>query len=207
MLARRFGARVALLWVFADPEVLGRRQRQRHADQDTSVKVALPQPQVCPHVLVDTSSVREEDMKATAVDAVTRAFSTTQSGRVLCAGHVCVDVVLEGCGELGSREGYCEVASTRFAAGGSVANCASTLASLETYGVDAHCSVAADAFGRFLLDYFPTARPRAGQRRPRGAYAPSTGVQYVRVHVHVHVLHVCALTSYPRVGWGGPIHS
>ena len=67
---------------------------------------------------------------------------------------MCVDVVLEGCGELGSREGYCEVQSTRLAAGGSVANCASTLASLETYGVDAHCCVGDDAFGRFLLDYF-----------------------------------------------------
>jgi sugar/nucleoside kinase (ribokinase family) len=119
------------------------------------VKVTLPQPPLCPHVLVDTTSIQQAEMRSTAVDAVTRAFSTTQtSGRVLCAGHVCVDVVLEGCGELSSREGYCEVQSTRLAAGGSVANCASTLASLETYGVDAHCSVGDDAFGRFLLDYF-----------------------------------------------------
>jgi sugar/nucleoside kinase (ribokinase family)/predicted kinase len=154
-LARRFGARVALLWVFADPEALARRQRQRNADQDTSVKVTLPKPPACAHVLVDTSSIQEADMKTLAVDAVARAFSAEMTtGRVLCAGHVCVDVVLEGCGELESREGYCEVQSTRLAAGGSVANCASTLASLETYGVDAHCSVGDDAFGRFLLDYF-----------------------------------------------------
>ena len=187
-LSKRFGARAALLWVFADPEVLARRQRRRNADRDTSVKVTLPQPPLCPHVLVDTSSVQEADMKATAVDAVTRAFST-KKGRVLCAGHVCVDVVLEGCGELGSREGYCEVASTRLAAGGSVANCASTLASLETYGVDAHCCVGDDAFGRFLLDYFrqhsvgtthinvnekhPSSRP-AYRSTGRTASAPST---------------------------------
>ena len=154
-LSNRFGARVALLWVVADPEALARRQQARAADQDTSVKVTLPKPPACAHVLVDTSSVREADMKATALDAVTRAFSAERTtGRVLCAGHVCVDVVLEGCGELESREGYCEVQSTRLAAGGSVANCASTLASLETYGVDAHCAVGDDAFGRFLLDYF-----------------------------------------------------
>ena len=51
-------------------------------------------------------------------------------------------------------EAKAEFAFRFLAAGGSVANCASTLASLETYGVDAHCSVGDDAFGRFLLDYF-----------------------------------------------------
>ena len=117
-----------LLWVFADPEVLARRQRRRNADRDTSVKVTPPARPKCPHVLVDTTSVPEAEMRPTAIDAVTRAFST-KKGRVLCAGHVCVDVVLEGCGELGSREGYCEVQSTRLAAGGSVAT-APTLASL-----------------------------------------------------------------------------
>ena len=117
-LSNRFGARVTLLWVVADPEALARRQQARAADQDTSVKVTLPKPPACAHVLVDTSSVQEAEMKATALDAVTRAFSAEKTtGRVLCAGHVCVDVVLEGCGELGSREGYCEVQSTRLAAG------------------------------------------------------------------------------------------
>ena len=76
-------ARAALLWVLPTPrsgEAPAATERRPH----TSVKVTLPaakSPRARGH------DFDQKLMKAAAVDAVTRAFSSAKEG--LCAGHVC----------------------------------------------------------------------------------------------------------------------
>ena len=173
-LEKRFEARVALVWVVAAPDVLRARQLKRGADQDTSLLLALPQGPACPCVTVDTSRADEADLAQITGAALEETFAQTRRARVLCAGHACVDVVLEGCNELESREGYCAVESTRLAAGGSVANCGSTLAALENYGVDAHCALGKDAFGAFLLDFLREKNVGTSHVRVDARYPTST---------------------------------
>lgn len=71
--------------------------------------------------------------------------------RVVCAGHACMDVVMDQCEELSSREGYAAVERFHLTPGGAVSNVAMQLASLGV-SVDAMTVLGNDDFGRLLRE-------------------------------------------------------
>jgi hypothetical protein len=70
---------------------------------------------------------------------------------VVCAGYACVDVVMEQCDELPSREGHASVERFSLAAGGAVSNTGVALARLGVR-VEAMTTVGDDDFGALLLE-------------------------------------------------------
>ena len=70
---------------------------------------------------------------------------------VVCAGHACIDVILRGCDEMPTREGYAAVDRVALAPGGAVSNTAMQLGAL---GVPVHAMtiVGDDDFGSLLTN-------------------------------------------------------
>jgi sugar/nucleoside kinase (ribokinase family) len=79
---------------------------------------------------------------------------------VVCAGHACIDVVMEQCDELSSREGYAAVERFQLTPGGAVSNTAMQLASLGVT-VEAMTVLGNDDFGRLLREAWRQAGVRA----------------------------------------------
>jgi len=97
--------------------------------------------------------------------------------RVLCAGHACMDVVLENCDELETREGYASVEKFGLRPGGAVSNVAMQLAALAgtrsgvaengalsaaatskpVFAVDACTTIGRDGLGTLLLEAWRSA--------------------------------------------------
>jgi sugar/nucleoside kinase (ribokinase family) len=75
----------------------------------------------------------------------------TGGGGVICAGHACIDVVMERCDELSSREGYADVERFRLTPGGAVSNTAMQLAALGV-PVEAMTVLGDDDFGQLLCE-------------------------------------------------------
>lgn len=175
--------RLLVIWATARPDVLLARKAKRAAGRDLidgpggdptlfAVSEAARSPPVAPHFFLDMTGIAQDDMCAQALAALHHCQQTGSSpptprdrepGGVICAGHACVDVVMEQCDELSSREGYASV--ERFTLGGSVSNTAMQLASLGVIHIEAMTVLGDDAFGRLLL----AAWKEAGAPRPATA--------------------------------------
>jgi hypothetical protein len=80
----------------------------------------------------------------------TKSMNAIESS-IVCAGHACIDVVMERCEELSSREGYAAVERFQLTPGGAVSNMAMQMASLGVI-VEAMTVLGNDDFGRLLRE-------------------------------------------------------
>lgn len=93
-------------------------------------------------------------------DAGENTKSNDVESSVVCAGHACIDVVMERCEELSSREGYAAVERFRLTPGGAVSNMAMQMSSLGVT-VEAMTVLGNDDFGRLLRKAWKQAGVRA----------------------------------------------
>ena len=107
---------------------------------------------------------------------ITSRESVNSLRRVLCAGHACMDVVLENCDELATRESFAGVEKFGLRPGGAVSNVAMQLAALAgstassaeidrmkvptttpLFAVDACTTIGIDGLGTLLLEAWRSA--------------------------------------------------
>ena len=159
--------KVLVLWVTARHDVLLARKAARATGRDqvdgpagdptlfAAAESARTLP-VGPHSVLDTTHVAESDMHALALQTLHGLLDSRDqqapptTGGVVCAGHACIDVIMEQCAELPSREGYAAVERFSLSPGGAVSNTAMQLARLGV-AVDAMTVLGDDEFGRLLL--------------------------------------------------------
>ena len=94
-------------------------------------------------------------------------------GGVVCAGHACIDVVMSGCDELPSREGYAAVDRFTLCPGGAVSNTSMQLARLGV-PVNAMTVLGDDEFGTLLLAAWEAAGVCTERYVSRSGSAPTS---------------------------------
>lgn len=173
-LQERLGVgRVLVLWVTARHDVLLARKAGRAEGRDLvdgpagdpalfAASEAARSPPTGPHVLLDTTTFAPVDMPGAASRALKEllagplapadtAAGSEGASSVVCAGHACIDVIMEQCSELTHREGFASAEKFSLVPGGSVSNTAMQLAQLGV-PVSHHAEGLLPTLCRYLID-------------------------------------------------------